>query len=102
MKEELENIIKIRIAIALRQLLTKKGVAVEVNSYNDIAIAADLRKATVTDAFNANKASKGITLFLIIKAMGYSIVEFGKIYDSIIDSEVTQFQRGIHPTQRKK
>ncbi|WP_417353160.1 hypothetical protein, partial [Flavobacterium alkalisoli] len=79
MKEEFDNIIKIKIAITLRQLLSKKGLAVEVSSYNDIAIVADLRKATVTDAFNANKASKGITLFLIIKAMGYSIVEFGKI-----------------------
>ncbi|WP_188619216.1 hypothetical protein [Flavobacterium suaedae] len=102
MKEDTDNIIKIRIAITLRQLLRKKGVPVEVSSYNDIAIVADLRKATVTDAFNANTACKGVTLFLIINAMGYSVTEFGKVYDSILDSEITQFVRGIHPTQRKK
>jgi hypothetical protein len=100
-KEELEYIIKIKIAISLRRLLVQKGIAVDVNSYHDIAVAADLRKATVSDAFNANKASKGITIFLIVKAMGFSIVDFAKIYESVLDSEITQFKKGVHPTQKK-
>jgi len=91
-KQELEQIIKIKTAITFRKLLEISAKNTEIKSYEDIAAAADFRKATVSDIFNAHKASKGTTIFQIVKAMGFSIVEFGKVYDSLTELELSQFK----------
>lgn len=103
MKEELIPDIKIKIAISLNRLLdTTKNFKPNNNdeeeiakSYNKIALASFLRKATVSDIFNAKSKtspSSG-TLFLIIEAMGYTLNDFAKIYTSITKTDIEEFIR---------
>ncbi|MFC5683600.1 helix-turn-helix domain-containing protein [Flavobacterium sp. MAHUQ-51] len=98
--EETQENIKIKIAISLNKLLdnSKKSIqgantGEELNvSYSEIADNSDIRKATVSDIFNAKKSANTFTLFRIIKAMGYELNDFAKKYDKISNSEITDFK----------
>jgi len=103
MEKESENLIKIKVAISLRRLLEKSkktdqgknssiGIA---KSYNDIAIFADFRKATVSDTFNAKHLSNFATIVMMVEAMGFDLVDFSKIYTSIEPDELERFKEGI-------
>lgn len=94
-KKALEENIKFRITISLRKLLQSKGKDAVPQSYNDIATAADIRKATVSDTFNAKSIPSSSTLILILKAMGSSLSDFEKIFDSLKDSDILAFKRGL-------
>ncbi|QLE01989.1 helix-turn-helix domain-containing protein [Galbibacter sp. BG1] len=95
----LQENIKIRIAISLKillqksKLLTKDEKDLVGNSYNTIALNAGIRKATVTDIFNAKSSPNATTLFLIIEAMGHKLNDFSKIYDSLRDREIQDFKK---------
>lgn len=99
MKKQLIQCINIKIAISLMRLLESSkadNAEVEfVKSYNEIALEAELRKATVSDTFNAKSKSgpNFITVLLIIKAMGYHITDFSKIFDSLTDTDIELFRR---------
>ena len=102
MKEELIPDIKFKIAISLNRLLdsTKQFRPIKNNeeeiakSYNKIALAAFIRKATVSDIFNAKSKTSPSTgsLLLIIEAMGYTLTDFAKIYDSVTKTDVEKFK----------
>lgn len=98
-KKILEENIKIRIAISLKallekcKLLTKGEKDLVGDSYNTIALNAGIRKATVTDIFNAKSSPNSTTLILIIEAMGHTLSDFSKIYDSLKDSDIQDFKR---------
>ena len=98
MKSEEQSNIKIKIAISLKQLLSSNKGYIDENdlttfskSYNKIALSADLRKATVSDIFNAKSNCQITSLFPIIEAMGYNLSDFSKIYDNITDSQLNKF-----------
>ena len=103
MKEELIPDIKIKIAISLNRLLdTTKNFRPNNNneeeiakSYNKIALASFLRKATVSDIFNAKSKTTPAcgSLFLIIEAMGYTLSDFAKIYDSVTTLDIKDFKQ---------
>lgn len=95
MKKKLEEHIKVKIATSLHKLLQRNGKDAVAQSYNDIALAADIRKATVSDTFNAKSTPNSSTLFLILEAMGYTISEFANTYDTLKDSEILAFKRGL-------
>ena len=91
--------IQAKIAITLNRLLVlsqklspeereKKQIA---SSYNKIAIQADIRKATVSDTFNAKSVPELSTLIAIIEAMGFTLTDFSKIYDTITENEIRVF-----------
>lgn len=102
MKEDQVSYINIKISISLKKLLessikfqpangTREEFAV---SYNKIALEADIRKATVSDTFNAKSKTgpNSTTVILIVEAMGYNLKDFAKIFDSITDIEVINFK----------
>ncbi len=95
MKKEKEEHIKIKIAASLQKLLNSSDKAVLALSYDKIASACDMRKATVSDTFNAKTIPSSSTLILILDAMGNSISDFAKVYEAITDSEILAFKRGI-------
>jgi transcriptional regulator with XRE-family HTH domain len=94
-KKDLEEHIKIKIAASLQKLLNSSDKAVLARSYNKIASASDMRKATVSDTFNAKTIPSSSTLILILDAMGNSISDFARVYETITDSEMLAFKRGI-------
>ncbi|OBX24470.1 hypothetical protein LX77_03572 [Gelidibacter algens] len=65
-----------------------------IKSYNEIALQADIRKATVSDTFNAKSKSgpNSTTVILIIEAMGYNVSEFANQYDLVTSSDVENFK----------
>ena len=101
MKEDLLPHIPIKIAITLAKLLeaSKQSPPTIIHneevadSYNKIALNAGVRKATVSDSFNAKSDIQSSTLILIIKGMGYKLEDFAKLYDSIEDKEVQEFEK---------
>ncbi|MDL5514013.1 hypothetical protein QSE00_19515 [Arenibacter sp. M-2] len=109
MKEELIPDIKIKIAISLNKLLdaTKNFRPSNNNdeeiakSYNKIALASFLRKATVSDIFNAKSKTTPTcgSLFLIIEAMGYTLSDFAKIYDSVTTIDIKDFKQPLNKRQ---
>ncbi|MCO6148962.1 hypothetical protein [Flavobacterium sp. NRK1] len=93
MKKELEENIKFRIAASLRKLINCEDTELLSDSYNKIALAIDMRKGTVSDTFNANSKPTSSTLLMIITAMGYSLSDFAKIYESITEIEIREFKK---------
>lgn len=102
MDKEVEKHIRIKIAISLNELLLRsKNYSLTKNSddlaksYNKIALEAEIRKATVNDAFNAKSKTtpKSATIILIIEAMGFKLVDFSDIYHSIKDIEIEDFKK---------
>jgi len=96
MKKELEELIRIKIAISLRRLLenSKKFLQSDgdiAHSYNQIAIITGLRKGTVSDTFNAKSTPGSSTLILIVESMGFDLRDFSKLYCSITENEIKSF-----------
>ena len=105
MKKELIRHINIKIAISLRRLSAKstklqqfKNIKSEIAfSYNNLALEADIRKATVSDLFNA-KSKLGpnyTTVISIIEAMGYKMIDFALIYDSVTKDDIKRFEMSL-------
>lgn len=96
MKKETEELVKKKIAYCLKTLLDRnkrisesdKGNKEYPKSYNEIALAAELRKATVSDVFNMKTAPDVSTLILIIEAMGYSLLDFAHIYIKLNNNDL--------------
>lgn len=63
-----------------------------INSIGKIALETGLRKNTVSDIFNANKATKITTLVLILEALNKTIVDFGKYFEKVTDSDIQKFK----------
>lgn len=98
MKSEEQTNIKFKIAISLNQLLSRNKGSIEernlpnfIKSYNKIALTADLRKATVSDIFNAKSNCQITSLVPIIEAMGYNLSDFAEVYDNVTESQVKKF-----------
>lgn len=95
-----EKIIMIKTAIALRLLLGRnKGYSENnksdiIDSYEKIAINsnADIRKATVTNAFSGKKRSSLVTIILIVESMGYLMRDFAEIYDKLSEKDIAKFR----------
>ncbi|UTX50065.1 hypothetical protein [Chryseobacterium sp. MA9] len=112
MNNDVERIIMIKVAIALRLLLgrnknyiatTDNNTADIINSYEKIATNsyADIRKATVSNAFSGKKRSTMITIILIVESMGYTMIDFGKQYSKITDNDISEFEKNIKKKSSK-
>lgn len=101
MKKELEENIKFRTAASLRKLINCEDVELLSDSYNQIALAIDMRKGTVSDTFNANSKPSSSTLIMIINAMGYSLSDFAKVYETITENEIIEFKKRRKKTKDK-
>jgi len=103
MLNDAEKIIMIKTAIVLRLLLSRnKGYSQNekseiIDSYEKIAINsnADIRKATVTNAFSGRKRSSMITIALIVESMGFTMLDFGDLYSKITNNQILEFQQNI-------
>ncbi len=100
-KNEKTNTIRFKIAISLNKLLqlsdhykeSGKNFDKRATSYALIALYADLRKATVSDTFNAKSTPSAETLLLIIAAMGFTLSQFSTVYDALDDAELTKLRK---------
>lgn len=103
-KKETDDNTKFKIAISLRKLLESNGDLPIMHSYDKIASSANIRKATVSDTFNAKSVPNSLTLFLIIEAMRFSLTDFSKVYDSIVNSDIELFKKFLaeQPRNSKK
>ncbi|MCJ8498342.1 hypothetical protein MVI27_08720 [Chryseobacterium salipaludis] len=107
-----EELIIIKIAIALRVLHQRNkedqiGITdskERVNSYEKIALnsAGEMRKATVTSAFDGKTRSAMTTIILIVEAMGFTMIDFGETYSNISDKEVSEFKEKIIANKHEK
>ncbi|MDV3635143.1 hypothetical protein CMU84_08255 [Elizabethkingia anophelis] len=99
MKEDTEEIIKIKVAIVLRNLLkrnksfsSEKAIA---NSHEKISTTAGIRKATVTSAFKGTTRTAMTTIILILEAMEYSLIDFAEAYNKVSIKEIEELKREI-------
>ncbi len=101
MDDVLEKKIKFKIAISLNILLEKRKndykslikEDISGDSYNTIAINADIRKATVSNIFNAKSTPNSTTLISIIEAMGFDLTDFSKVYCSLNEKDINKFKK---------
>ena len=101
MGKDQHDIINVRTVISLRILLqTNKAIPISKKeksqkdipiSYGDIAKKAGIRKATVTKAFNVDGYPYSTTLFNMIFALGYTLIESAKVYESLTDKDIIDF-----------
>lgn len=105
MEEKAIDHIILKTALALNKLLLKSKLYKDLNfddatkfakSYGKISTNSDLRKATVSDNFNAKSNVRFATLISIVEGMGFTLSEFAKIYDSIEKAEMDQFAKIIN------
>ena len=101
MGKDQQDLINVKTVISLRILL-KRNKALPISkkeksqknipiSYGDIAKNAGVRKATVTKAFNVDGNLYSTTLFNLIFALGYTLMDFAKVYESITDIDIIDF-----------
>lgn len=100
-KKETDDNTIFKIALSLRKLLESNGNSPVKQSYDKIAMTANVRKATVSNSFNAKSAPNSLTLFLIIEAMGFSLLDFSKVYDSIVNSDIVLFKKFLIEQAKK-
>lgn len=93
-----QNIYKIKIIISLKKLLEKgKSLQKElkdnkaVYSYHGVASNALLRKATINDTLNGITSPKATTLISIVEAMEFTMSDFGREFDNILDEEIKTY-----------
>jgi len=110
MEKNNEEFIQCKVAITLRRLLaqiknsqtsTDNNIDV-INSYQKIATNTNfnLRKATVTAAFSGKTKSAMTTVIAIVISMGYTMVDFSLMYDSISDKQVLDsMKKGLNTIQ---
>lgn len=101
MEKAIENKIKLKIAISLKILLDRSKNSSKsflADSYNTIALNADIRKATVSNIFNAKSNPNSTTLISIIEAMGFSLTDFSEIYCAINEKDISQFNKNEPPS----
>lgn len=99
--EETQRNIRIKVALSLNKLLEiKKQIVLKAGdsgdlkySYSEIADKSNIRKATVSDIFNAKKSANTYTLFRIVYAMGYTLIDFAKTYEEIDEIDIKRFAR---------
>lgn len=104
--------IGLKTAITLRILLSRNKATVKkdsdkkelVNSYEKISMnsSADIRKATVTNAFNGETRSEMSTIVLIVESMGYTLRDFAEVYDKITEKDISAFQKEVIEGKNKK
>jgi len=91
----LKTAITLRILLSRNKNKAKKDPSKKdlVNSYEKISLnsAADIRKATVNNAFNGGTNSEMATIILIIESMGYTLRDFAEVYDRIRDKDIEHF-----------
>ena len=104
MVDSQDSSVIIRSAIALTKILEEakaKGSSHSriannpdhiINSIGKIALETGLRKNTVSDIFNGKKATKITTLVLILDALNKTIVDFGKYFEKVTDSDIQKFK----------
>lgn len=73
-----------------------------INSIGKIALETGLRKNTVSDIINAKKATKITTLVLILSALGRTLIDFGKYFEKITDSDIQKFKEQKNKGSRSK
>ncbi|SFC85665.1 hypothetical protein SAMN04487907_1102 [Zunongwangia mangrovi] len=104
MEEKAIDHIKLRTSLALNKLLLQSKLYKDLDfddtikfakSYSKISTNADLRKATVSDNFNAKSNVRFSTLISIVEGMGFTLVEFAEVYNSIKKTEIDQFAKGL-------
>lgn len=104
MVEAQDSIIKIKTAIVLTGMLNeakKKGSSHSriannpdhiINSIGKIALETGLRKNTVSDLLNGKKTTKLTTLLSILIALDKTLIDFGKHFEKITDSDIQKFK----------
>jgi len=100
-KKETDDNTIFKIAISLRKLLESNSNPPVKQSYDKIATSVNIRKATVSNTFNAKSVPNSLTLFLIIEAMGFSLIDFSNVYDSIVNSEIESFKKFLIEQAKK-
>ena len=94
------ELIKLRFALAFRKLLEENLAAKEekgapfnlVTNANQLADSVQMRPATITDILNAKSIPGGLTMHLMLEALGKTFVEFGKYYDSFTKTDISKFK----------
>lgn len=103
MEKNSDIYIKIKVAISLKKLLTDNDSSgnTTANSYGKVSNNAEIRKATVTNTLNAKSLPDTRTLIIIIEAMGYSLSDFAKVYESVDDAEINIFEKVLQYKNKK-
>ena len=104
MVEAQDSIIKIKTAIVLTGMLheaKKRGSSHSriannpdyiINSIGKISLETGLRKNTISDLLNGKKATKLTTLLPILTALDKTLIDFGKHFEKISDSDIQSFK----------
>lgn len=91
----IKRIIDANKAFTLNQSITKSSSHYEINSsYRQMFKNAGLREATVSDIVNGKTNCKAITLVKILASLNCTLEEFGKVFESLSDSEVNRHIKG--------
>ncbi len=98
-----QDITKGRYGLAIKKLIDKnkrlklnndkKGIETRGidYSYGTIASSTGLRPATISNIINGVSDIKGNTLQLLLRSLGVSMSQFGKVFDCISDDEVITY-----------
>jgi transcriptional regulator with XRE-family HTH domain len=113
-KFEEQVYIKYRYALAIKMLQEKnkklkkkndkKGIE-DINldqSYDDISSSTGLRKATISNIITGVSEIKSYTLYLILKSLGFSYSQFGKVFDNLSEQEVCEYIVQIEEERKQR
>ena len=95
--KDIDPHIKIKTIISLEKLLSinrssKNKNEAMADSYEKIGRNTQLRKATISAIFTGKSNPRAETLILVIKGMGYSMIDFAKFYETVTAAEINNYK----------
>lgn len=98
--KDIDPHIKLKTILSLKKLLlinrsSKSDDEAMADSYEKIGRNTQLRKATITAIFTGRSNPRAETLILVIKGMGFTLIDFAKIYETITDKEIGIYKNSI-------
>ena len=114
MESKEKQYILLKWGLALKQIvdrnktlgLDKKALGIRdkniVNSFGRLEAASGVPKATLVNIMHGQKNAATTTWMAILDALDMSLTDFGRIFDSIRDSEVIQYREDLEKARKER
>jgi len=113
MENKEKEFIKLKFGLAFRKIIDKnKAKALEnkdndisdrnlINSFRKLETASGIRNATILELIAGKKNAASTTIIALLDALEMTLGEFGSIYDSIKEQEVSEYKRTLEKSKKE-
>lgn len=114
MENKEKEFIKLRFGLTFKKIIDRnKAKALEnkdhaivdrnlINSFRKLEIASGIRNATILEIIAGKKNAASTTIIALLDALEMTLSEFGSLYDSIKEQEISDYKRTLEKNKKEK